>query len=122
MNKTKLYLPFLFAMGLFLFNACSDDSADPEPSVEDPVENKNTYTTHVEPILGATCALSGCHTQGAAIGSLVSYEDAKLFAVGKLLASIKHEAGASPMPKNAAKLDDKLIAAIEKWIADGMLE
>jgi len=82
-----------------------------------------TYTADAAPVLDASCAVSGCHTSGAGIGSLEGYADAKKFAEGgRLVGVMKHESGFSPMPKNGDKLADDKIAAVEKWIADGLLE
>jgi hypothetical protein len=40
---------------------------------------------------------------------------------GKLLGTINHAAGFSPMPKGGAKLSSCRIATIKKWIDAGML-
>lgn len=122
MKNLKFYSIVLLASGLFLFNACTDDTEDPVIADPDPVVDA-TYTTDAAPIFNASCAFTGCHVSGAAIGSLANYDDAKVFAgFGKLLMSIKHEDGASPMPKNGTKLSDENIASIEKWVEDGLLE
>mgnify|MGYP006945862244 CR=1 FL=1 len=121
MKNLKSYSFLLLALGLLLFNACTDDTKDPEPD-PDPVD-KTTYTTDAAPILDASCAVSGCHASGASIGSLEGYADAKTFAeFGRIGGTINHEAGFSPMPKNGDKLSDDKIATIEKWIADGLVE
>ncbi|MFY0643480.1 MAG: hypothetical protein JXR19_03365 [Bacteroidia bacterium] len=120
MKNIKLFSVFLLALGLVFFNSCKDEE---EPTPGDPVETDATYTDDAAPILNASCAYTGCHVSGAMIGSLANYDDAKTFAGwGKLIPSVKHEAGVSPMPKNASKLSDDKIATLEKWIADGLKE
>lgn len=80
-----------------------------------------TFSGTVLPVLSNNC--NGCHggvaTAGAGI-KLDVYTGVKTYADnGKLLKSLKHEAGASPMPKNGTKLDNCTIAKIQKWVSTG---
>ncbi|PCJ63942.1 MAG: hypothetical protein COA58_15030 [Bacteroidetes bacterium] len=124
MNKNlKFYTFILLTLGLFLFNACTDDTEDPVITDPDPVVVDATYTADAAPILNSSCAFTGCHVSGASIGSLANFADAKAFAgFGKLLKVINHEDGVQPMPRNSDKLSDANITSIEKWVADGLLE
>ncbi|MGB1038999.1 MAG: hypothetical protein ACPGYY_10165 [Bacteroidia bacterium] len=124
MKNIKIYLTILLAFGVLTFSACSDDSADPAPdTTDDNTEEKYNYETHAAPILNNYCATSGCHVSGATIGSLEGYADAKAFAqYGRIMGTLNHEEGFSPMPKNQAKLSDVVISTIQKWIDDGLLE
>jgi mono/diheme cytochrome c family protein len=79
-----------------------------------------TYTNTVKAILDQSCAKSGCHALGSSVGELNDYDKSKAFvAFGKMLPSIKHEAGAKAMPKVGTKLTDCQISQIEAWIAAG---
>lgn len=81
-----------------------------------------TYSAAVKPIMDNKC--TGCHNPGNLGGNidLSTYNAVKIVALnGKLFGSISHQAGYSPMPKNAAKLSDCEIAQIQKWIAAGSL-
>lgn len=121
MKKSNLLVLFaiLFSGAFFIVSCTEEPGEDPEPSDDD----SYTYTTHASPIFNNFCATSGCHVSGAGIGSLANYDDAKAFAQGgRILGSIKHENGYSPMPKNDAKLSDQMIETIEKWINDGLKE
>ena len=119
MKKINYLFLILLVIGLVTFNACSDNEPDPEPT---PMA-KTTYNGAAKAILDGSCAVSGCHTSGASVGSLEGYSDAKAFAgFGRLLGAIKHEMNYSPMPKNSAKLSDADIATLESWINDGLLE
>lgn len=121
----KIVLLGLIASGSVLFSACSDNTELVEPDT-----NSNTidtakvlYTQDVKILLDGSCAFSGCHNTGSAVGSLATYTSAKKFAEnGRILGSIKHESGYSKMPKNGTKLAAEKIARIEKWITDGYLE
>ena len=80
------------------------------------------YTDHIKPVLDNLCA--PCHISASEGGINIStYASAKA-AGGQaaFLKSIKHEAGVSPMPKNAAKLADNTIQLIECWIENGFPE
>jgi mono/diheme cytochrome c family protein len=117
MKKIPVYLFVFMAGGLITLGACADDPVAPSSTV------KASYTSDVAAIYNNSCAFAGCHNIGSPDGSLANYEDSKTFARNEnLLGAIKHEAGASPMPKNANKLSDANIATIEKWITDGLLE
>ena len=79
-----------------------------------------TYAQTVKPVIGAYCL--SCHgtltynTLGGSI-NLDGYTNIiKQVESGQLLKSIKHEAGASPMPKNQQQLSSCNIAKIQKWI------
>lgn len=121
-KKNILGLLFLVAFTSLLFIACNDISGDPEP-VNTPTGDEYTYDVHAEPIFTNLCATSGCHTSGAGIGSLANYADAKAFTqAGRVIGSMSHESGFSPMPKNAPKVSDQIIETIQKWMDDGYLE
>jgi hypothetical protein len=79
-----------------------------------------TYAETVWPIVQGRCF--GCHNGPSPQGgiSLDNYENIVAVAnTGKLMGSIKHEPGFSPMPQNGAKLSDCNITQIQKWINDG---
>jgi hypothetical protein len=118
--KNAFTLAFFIVFGALFFVACTEESDDPEPTDN---SEKFTYSTHAEPILTNFCATTGCHVSGAQVGSLANYNDAKAFVqVGRIMGSIKHDAGFSPMPKGQAKLSDQVIETIQQWIDDGLRE
>lgn len=81
-----------------------------------------SYAQKVVPILQSNCY--GCHTGGAPSGNQLmgTYAADKAMAQnGKLLGTINHAAGYSPMPKGGAKLGTCQIAVIKKWVDGGML-
>jgi hypothetical protein len=82
-----------------------------------------TYSLMVQPIISANCY--SCHsTANSAVSGggnqLDSYAKLKVFVDnGKLVGTISHSAGFSPMPKNSAKLNDCDINKIKAWVAAG---
>ena len=79
-----------------------------------------TYSGSVNPILTANC--TGCHSGANAPAGVKmdAHASVKLVATsGKLMGSINHAAGYSPMPKNGTKLSECNIAKIRQWVAAG---
>lgn len=81
------------------------------------------YSKQITDIISANCLV--CHGGDASNGGgnkLGEYNVLKTLALsGHLLASVTHEPGHQPMPKNAAKLPDCEIAQIRTWIRNGAL-
>jgi len=83
--------------------------------------NNVTYSLMIKPIMDNNCM--GCHSGTAPAGgiSITNYSQVKTLAAnGKLMGTIEHKGGYSPMPKNLAKLSDCNIAQLKIWIKDGM--
>ena len=81
-----------------------------------------SYAQKVVPLLQSNCY--GCHTGGAPSGNQLmgTYTADKAMAQsGKLLGTINHSTGYSPMPKGGAKMGNCQIAVIKKWVDNGML-
>lgn len=79
-----------------------------------------SYAADVDAILKNYSCLS-CHSSTNSQGSvnLEGYDALKVWVDnGILLKSMKHD-GASPMPKNQAKMNQCDIDKIEAWITDG---
>lgn len=79
-----------------------------------------TFSGAVNPILTASCL--GCHSGSGASGGIDLTTYSGVLAVvnnGKLLGSIKHQAGYVAMPQGTSQLSDCNIAQIEKWINSG---
>jgi mono/diheme cytochrome c family protein len=75
----------------------------------------------VVPVLTSNCYVchSGAATAGAGI-KLDNYASVKVQVNnGRLLGSIEHKPGFSPMPKGGAKMQDCDIAKIRTWIKAG---
>lgn len=81
-----------------------------------------TYNGAIKPIMDSKCV--GCHNPGNLGGNIdvSTYAAVKATVLnGKLMGSIIHQTGFSPMPKNSAKLSDCEITQFQKWIAAGSL-
>jgi uncharacterized membrane protein len=81
-----------------------------------------TFSGAIKPLMDNRCV--GCHNPTNLGGNidLSAYAAVKAVALnGKLLGSIKQQAGYSAMPKNGYKLSDCEITQVSKWIAAGTL-
>ena len=81
-----------------------------------------TYSNRIKPFINTWCL--GCHSTANAGGGydFSSYSGVVVSITNnKLMESLKHLPGYSGMPKNAAKLTDCDINAVQKWIDAGYL-
>jgi uncharacterized membrane protein len=79
-----------------------------------------SFSNHIQPIINNACL--GCHTTISSSGNIALETYAEILTQvtnGKLIGSVKHLVGFSPMPKGNTKLSDCSIAQLEKWIAQG---
>ena len=82
---------------------------------------KFTYASIIQPLINSNCV--GCHKPGSLGGNidLTSYSLVKVQVDnGKLLGSVTHAVGYSPMPQGS-KLSDCQISQIQSWINAGAL-
>jgi hypothetical protein len=81
-----------------------------------------TYSTGVSPLISNYCLM--CHganyaTSGGGV-NLNDYNNLKTYVEnGKLMGTIKHETGYSPMPKGGGMLNECSISIIQSWINNG---
>ncbi len=79
------------------------------------------YSTTISPLLQSNCI--GCHSAGNPKSGgidLSTFVNAQAFALnGRLLGSVTHAPGYSPMPKGMAQLSACNITQLKKWIAGG---
>ena len=81
-----------------------------------------SYSQKVVPILRQNCY--SCHGSTFPSGNIVMgvYTADKTIAQnGKLVGTISHSVGFSPMPTGMSKLTTCQIATIKKWVNEGML-
>ncbi len=115
-----------FALGAML--SCSIGTADDEAKVE-------FFESHIRPVLIDQCY--SCHNssdtaegelsvdhrdamrKGGASGELIGLQSPN---ESLLLQVIRHEVDGQRMPQDAPKLDERVIADFEQWIADGAVD
>jgi len=125
----KKYIPpVLILLGFSLLilqsSGCKKDD-EPEPEVIDSVRLDSSevlLSIDVIKVLNNGNCL-GCHSENVQQGgvNLEGYENLKKWAeAGKLVASIKHEPGAVPMPLDRDKLSEERIWIIERWVLQGL--
>jgi len=125
----KIKIMMLISLCMFFVNSCYKDKGDklyPAGNGNNCDTSNMKYSANVSPILTSNCAISGCHTtankSNVAGYAYDSYsETLNSVSNGKLLKSIKHEAGTSQMPKASSKMNDCNINIIESWIRRGAL-
>lgn len=79
-----------------------------------------TFSGTVMPVIQNNC--TGCHSGATPGGGITLETHSDIVTVadnGRLMGSITHSAGFSPMPQNGDKLSDCTIAQIQKWIDNG---
>lgn len=126
MKKIKFTLALFIPL---LMVSCFYDNKEDLFQIDPVCDTENvTLSEVVRPILENRCYR--CHSTGNSLGAgieLEEYNSLKLFigndiTGGQFLKSIKHEPGASPMPKGTGKIPDCEIEKISVWIANGALD
>lgn len=122
----KLIVLFAFLLSsVFLLNSCYYDKEDLLYGTKNvPCTDTTTtasYSQKLVPMFQQYCY--SCHSGafpsgGIAMGTYTT--DKAIGQNGKLYGSVNHSAGYSPMPKGMAKMNSCQVAAIKKWIDNGM--
>ncbi len=109
--KKKL-IGLLTVLGIsILFCSCKKEPLDTYECIN---YQELSFDDQIFPILKLNCMNGSCH------GQFDDYDYVKRFVDNKkLLGSIQHKKGYSPMPKNEARLADSLIVKISCWIQKG---
>jgi hypothetical protein len=122
-TSVRLILSFLFFLSLLSLSSCYYDKEEIlYPGTACDVSNV-TYSATVTGILSPHCY--SCHNtaNAGAVGggiSLDSYTKLLPYVTnGKLMGSINHAGGYSPMPKSATKLSSCDIQKIQAWVTAG---
>jgi len=129
MKPTKLFLLLLLLPLAALSTGCyNDNEQDLYPSADTTGGGATcntasvTYSGTVRAILTQNCATAGCHAASAPAAGYNLSDWAGTVATatsGRLLGSINHETGYSPMPKNGVKLPQCSIDQITAWVNAG---
>jgi hypothetical protein len=123
MKKNICYL--LFMVSILMASGCYNDTEENLYGIAVCNLDNLTYSLSVAPIVAANCYACHSISDAPANGSGIVLEGYSnlILAVnnGLLSKSISHEAGASPMPKNAQQLSACKINTIKKWIENGAL-
>ncbi|MEQ9301183.1 MAG: hypothetical protein RIF33_21585 [Cyclobacteriaceae bacterium] len=122
-------LTILLAAFTFAFGACTFDNEEEVFPLEEGevgcVTTDMSYLTDVVPILDTNCYVCHGDENFSTFGSNIHLEgyDNLMDWVdnGRFFGAINHDAGFSPMPKNAGQLDQCDIDQIKSWIDAGAL-
>lgn len=123
--KNNLLIRFISILifSILYFVSCTSDKQTINPSTNNTIcDTSFAFNTRINVILESQCY--GCHGSSDINFPLKPFSKLQTAALATnsiFLKSIKHQAGASAMPKNSPKLSDCDITAIEKWIKNGAL-
>lgn len=115
----RRYSNILLLLAVLLGGCAYDNEQDLYPDIICDTQLA-TYQAVIVPIMTNYCL--GCHSTDANLGevSLEGYDNLINYVNnGRLLGSIRHQSGFSPMPKDQPKIPACDIAKIEQWIASG---
>lgn len=118
----KYFLLILSAASLTSLSSCTYDNAEDLKPADCDSSGVVSYKDNIKPLLSANCGVSGnsCHGSNPSSGiPLVSFTDVFDATGEQFMKSIRHQSGASPMPKGSGKLSDVCIATVQKWIDQG---
>ena len=119
MMEHQIIKGFMLGTMIFLGSCYYDNEEDLYPPTEC-ISDNMSYQSDVVPIISNNCYV--CHSAISNTGdvTLEGYDEIKKYVdSGQLMGAINHNAGFSPMPQDAPKLNDCSISKIESWIADG---
>lgn len=122
MKKYPLGLVGLMLVALF---GCQNDPATPDPD-ENPIACDTvavSLSADIMPFLTPKCV--GCHGNSLQSGGYNLASHAGIMVAvnsGRLLGSVRHEAGFIAMPIGSDKLETCQIAKLESWVAQGALD
>lgn len=122
MKFKSLFILALTGAAILTVYSCTKDGRDAAYYTDktDCTASTPTYTANVQPILNASCALSGCHNASSrrAGVQLDNYTNAaNEFTNGASLCTINHDC--TPMPENSAKLPQSTIDLLTCWVKNG---
>src|SRR5574339_445710 len=120
--KKIIPYPILLLTAIFLGGCYYDVSQELYPSETFCDTTNITYAGKILPLIQDNCY--SCHSGSAPSGNinLDSYTGVKAQATnGKLIGTISHAEGFSPMPQGGNKLSSCEISSIQTWINNGTL-
>lgn len=114
-NKIALIAAFVTLFGLLY--SCQDEYVAPYVDPNACNTTDVSFKNFIEPLMTQRCAYAGCHTAGAAVGSLATYDAIAAYAKnGKLVAK-------SNGTMNGMYLQDSTLGCVllkvEAWVNQG---
>jgi hypothetical protein len=121
--KMKVNLKVIYSLVLIIgLTNCSYDNREELAKQEECNIEEVTFSGDIQPLLSQKCG--ACHGSSFPEAGivLIGYEQVtKQIANGKLIGTITHTPGFSPMPKNSSKLSQCEIQSVQTWIDNGAL-
>lgn len=115
----RFFLVFSAIILITGLTACTDSG-----EADDDCSGANmSYSMDIRPIFQNNgCMTSGCHGGDAMSNPLFmdSYESLKIYIdANRLMGSLRHQNGFSPMPKQGEKLSNCELLKIDSWLVQG---
>jgi len=113
-------LILIMISGLLTLSSCYNDNYQSLYPSGPCDTSQVTYSKDVRPVINAQC--TSCHSGATPLGNIALENYGEVVAMaknGKLLGSIRNDAGYSPMPLGGVKLSNCDISKIEKWVKNG---
>lgn len=121
-DKLRIGIPFLMLFLLTSLGSCSSDNEE-DLFDNDICDTEDvSYAGFIAPTMQTFC--NSCHSATAPSAGIITatYEGLKVVALdGRLVGSINHETGYSPMPQGQPKLQECIRLKIKAWVEDGAL-
>lgn len=113
------YRIIVLGVVMCLLYACKKDNGETMYPPAGACDTRNvSYANNIRPVINAQCL--DCHSRGLTRYTFATHADVQTAALsGRLVASVSHQPGASPMPKDGPKLDSCTIEKIIKWVDAG---
>lgn len=105
---------------MFQLSSCKKEKVAPV-ALNTECPDTISFQTTISPLILTNCSTSGCHDNSQAGGYKFSNHSDISAAANKILQTIRHESGVSPMPQGASKLAATSADQFNCWISQGKL-
>ncbi len=123
MKRTIISLAFFIILILTGVSCYYDNEEALYPQLSTSCDTSNvTYRVTIVSIMNNNCYSCHSNSNAAAFGGNIRLEDYSDFTgnINKVMGSVKHNPGYSPMPKNGGRIKDCSITQLDIWVREGM--
>lgn len=106
---------FIFSILCLLLTSCEYENIEINMNAQ-----VVKYSTHISPIILRSCAVTGCHTQGAMIGDFAEYSNIKSRIDNGKFQIMVFDLELMP-PSNYSSLTNEEYGKLKSWVEQGAL-